>query len=115
MAHSDQLHPFVHEPGKRGGVELAVAVVGDDDNLGAGALGGLPVGQHVAAVFRAAGEDPVTRTERHRVEGGVPGMRGIIEKRHLVGLATQQPSDAGVGGADRPSWIGYVGLQFSSE
>ena len=65
MAHSDQLHPFVHEPGKRGGVELAVAVVGDDDHLGGGALGSLPVGQHIAAIFRADGEDPVTWTERH--------------------------------------------------
>ena len=27
-------------------------------------------------------------------------MRGVIEKRHLISAATQQPGDAGVAGAD---------------
>jgi hypothetical protein len=102
VGHADELGPLVDQPGESCGVQLPVLVVGDDDDLGAGPPGDLEVGQHVAAVLGPPGQDPVTGSKRNRVEGGLPGVGGVVEQRHLPGLATHQLGEPGVGGVDRP-------------
>ena len=96
-----------HQPGavvdqvrQGGGVELPVLVVGDDDDLGPGALGRLQVGEDAAAVLGPAGEDAIARLERHGVERGVPGVGGVVEQRDLVRPAAHQSGDVPVGGID---------------
>lgn len=52
-----QLGPLVHEIGQRRGVELPAAVVRHHDQLGPAPLRHLEVGQNVAAVLRATGQN----------------------------------------------------------
>jgi hypothetical protein len=47
VADPDQPGPLISHRGERGHVHLAVPVAGHHGHFGAGALGGLPVGQHV--------------------------------------------------------------------
>jgi hypothetical protein len=63
----------------------------------AGALGDLQVGQDVAAVLHAAGEDPIARAQRDRVERGVPRVRGIVEQGDLAGAVADELGDRRVG------------------
>ncbi len=76
-------------------------VVGHHGDLGAGAAGDLPVGQHIAAVLGAAGQDLVAGAKGHRVERRVPGVGGVAEQGHLLALAPDQPGDRVIGGRDR--------------
>lgn len=100
MADSDQSGALVDQGGEGGGVELSGRVVGDDHDLGAGAPGDLEVGEHIAAVLGAAGEDAVARLEGQCVERGVPGVGGVVEQRDLVGPSAHQPGEVVVGGVD---------------
>jgi len=101
VTHPDQPGPLASQPGEGGHVQLPVGIVRDHDHICAGALGGLQVGQHVAAVLGAPGQDPVTRTERHRVERGIPSARGVVEQRHLLTSAADQLGDGAIGGSNR--------------
>jgi hypothetical protein len=87
VAHPDQRCPLAGQPVQRGHVQLAVLIIGHHDDLGAGPPGGLPVGQHVAAVFGAAGQDLVAGAQRNGVERRVPGMRGVVEQGDLLAAA----------------------------
>ena len=86
----DQLGALVDQVREGSGVELAGLVVGDDDDLGSGALGRLQVGEDAAAVLGPACEYAVARLERHGVERGVPGVGGVVEQRDLVRPAAHQ-------------------------
>lgn len=97
---ADEFGALVDQVGQSRGVELSGLVVGDDDDLRAGAFGDLEVGEHVAAVLVAAGQDAVARLEGHRVEGRVPGVGGVVEERDLIGSSADQPGDVRVGGVD---------------
>src|SRR4029453_5899897 len=92
----DQLDPVVEQVDQRVGVDLTGAVVGHHDALDAGARRDLEVGEDVAPVLVAGGEDAVTPLERDRVERRVPGVGGVVEQRDLRRLATDQPGQAGV-------------------
>ena len=81
--HADQLGPRVDQVRERGDVDLAGVVVRDDHDFRTGPPSQLQVGQHVAAVFVAPGQDPVTGAKRHGVERGVPCVGGVVEKCDL--------------------------------
>jgi hypothetical protein len=106
VADPDQPGPLISHRGERGHVHLAVPVAGHHGHFGAGALGGLPVGQHVAAVFGAAGQDPVTPAQRHGVERRVPGVGGVVEQRDLLASPSDQLGDRGINGGDRLPGLG---------
>ncbi len=97
MADADEPGAFVDQCGQGPGVQLAGGVVGHDDDPDAEPLGGLEVGQQVAGVLGAAGQDPVAGPEAERVEGGVPGVGAVVEQRHLLGPAAEQGGEPGVG------------------
>ena len=106
VADPDQPGPRAGQPFQRGHVQLAVLVVGHHHDLGAGPAGGLPVGQHVAAVLGPAGQDLVTRAQRHRVERRVPGVGGVVEQRDLLGPAADHLGDRLIGDGDRGPRLG---------
>jgi len=95
VADPDQRCPPARQPLQRGDVQLAMLVIGHHDDLGARPAGGLPVGQHVATIFRTAGQDLVAGTQRDGVERRVPGVGGIVEQRDLLGPAAGQPGNRG--------------------
>ena len=78
-------------------VDLAVLVVGHDDDGGAGAVGDLAHRDVVAGVLGGGGEDAVARAQPQRVEGHVPRARGVLDDRDLVALGADQPRDRVVG------------------
>jgi hypothetical protein len=100
VADPDQLRPFAGQLGEGGHVQLAVLIIGHHHHLGADVAGGLPVGQHIAAVFGAAGQDLVTRAQRDRVERGVPGVGGVVGQRDLLAAAANQFGDRVISGGD---------------
>jgi hypothetical protein len=85
---------------------LPVLVVGHDDDLGAGAAGGLPVGQYIAAVLGAASEDLISRPQRDGVKGRVPGVGGVVEQCDLLAAAAGQLGQRRMGGGDRLGRLG---------
>lgn len=76
-------------------------------------FGGVVVGQQLTLRLEAMAEIQGTFV-RTFDRNGVILNSGI---RYKLGgpFTLLAAAGAGVGGADRPSWIGYVGLQFSSE
>jgi hypothetical protein len=71
-------------------------------SMGIGAApGDLPIGQHIAAILGAAGQDLVAGAKGHRVERRVPGVGGVVEQDHLLASAPDQPGDRVIGGRDR--------------
>ena len=89
----DELDALVEHRRERADVDLAVLVVGHDDDRGAGAVGDLAQRDVVARVLRVRGEDAVAGLELERVEGHVPRARGVLDDRDLVALAADQPRD----------------------
>jgi hypothetical protein len=93
VADADQPRALVDQLRQRGGVELAVLVVGHDHHLDARTLRDLQVGKDVAAVFGPPSQDAIAASQRHRVERRVPGMGGVVEERHLVAPTANEFGD----------------------
>ena len=74
-------------------VDLAVLVVLDHLERGAGALARLQERDRVADVLGARGEDALARLERDRRERHVPGGRRALHQRDLVRLRVDEPRD----------------------
>ena len=100
VRHADQAGAVVDHRCQRTCVELPVFVVRHDEQLDPAALGDLEVGEDIAPVLVAPCQDPVARLEPKRVERGVPGVRRVVEQRHLVRLAADQRREGLVRGGD---------------
>ena len=83
MGDRDQLGALVDGALQGAKVDLAVVVVGHHDDLRAGLLGDLQVGDVVRRIFADAGQDAVARLEVEGVEGEVPGPRGVLDEGDL--------------------------------
>jgi len=94
---------------QRGHVELSVRVVADDRHLGAGGARDLQVRHVVGAVLGAAGQDAIAPLEAQAVEHRVPGARGVLQQRDLVGLPADQAGGGAVDGRD-PLLLGLARL-----
>ena len=99
----DQLRALVDRALERSEVDLAVRIVGHDDDLGAGLLRYLQVGDVVRRILADAGQDAVARLEIERVEGEIPGAGGILDIGDLAGLGTDQARDRRIEAVQRPA------------
>lgn len=79
-----------------GHVELTGLVVVDNLDHRADATRYLQERDDVAGVLRVRSQDPLAGLERHRVEGHVPGPRGILDDRDLLRPAADQLRNRGV-------------------
>ena len=102
----DELHALVEHAREALDVDLAVLVVGDDHDRGAGAVGDLPHRDVVAGVLRVGGEDAVAGLQLQRVERHVPRARGVLDDRDLVRPRADQPRDRVVGVLDAVRAVG---------
>jgi hypothetical protein len=84
VADRDELDRLAQRPLELVEIDLALAVVTDDDDLGGGLARDLQVGHVVARVLGAGGDDAVAGPKADRVEGGIPGARAVLEQRDLV-------------------------------
>jgi hypothetical protein len=87
---ADELGALVDQAGEGVDVDLSGVVVGDHDDVYSCSLRDLQVRKHVAAVLCPTGQDAITMLKRHRVERGVPGVRGVVEQGDLRRRRTQQ-------------------------
>ena len=92
-ADRDELDPVVEHVAQRVDRQLTVLVVRDDLDGRAGSPRRLEHRDHVARVLGCGGEDPVTGTERERIERQVPRASRVLYQRDLVGTRADQRRD----------------------
>jgi hypothetical protein len=72
-------------------IDVPLLVVADDHDLHTARACDMKVGHVVAAVLRSSGDDSIPGLEWDRVEDRVPGARGVLEQRDLLGPAVDEP------------------------
>lgn len=113
VGHRDELDVGVDAAAQVVDVELAGFVVVHDLDGRSGPPRDLEVGDGVAGVFGARGEDPVARSEGQRVEDRLPRARRVVAERDVVRGGVEQPRDRGVHAVE--AVLGLLGRFVAAE
>ena len=89
----DEPGPRADRALERGDVDLPGRVVLDDVDLDAHSPLHLQEREIVRHVLGARGDDPVSGAEGDRIEGHVPGSRGVLDECNLVGAGPDERGD----------------------